>query len=680
MKLKTLHIQDCLVIARADVDLSRPMTLILGENGAGKSSIVDAMRWALTGRARCTDAAGRGARALIRSGAEDAIVGLEVEMEGKVRHIERRIATDGVSRVDQKDLADADLIDALLDMPRFLEMDPKKQGELLAGIVKLEVPLADIVSLARDRGLSVSAQESLDAGLRRLLADGQAVTPAILATAYERLYERRRDRKRDLDTLRKAAPMAIPGPTSIPTAEEIAAARQALAQAEAAKASANQAVGRAKADLSALDTLTDERRRVERLLAGLPAPAAQGDLGIGPDLAGLEAEGLRLAGIEQAAKADLDAAAKEEAEAAKEEAAAFATLKALERGSITCDGSFRAEKLACPIMEARSADRAKQVPTARKALDAAMAKLKATSAAEAVARRQWQESAATLDAARVAWQDAQRGAAKSSGAAEAQRAGLHARIGEIDAKLGTREALARALAGAETAVFASARTAAEAQHAATALEGVGQMAAAHTAHAEQLADATAEVEILEELVAALSPKALPAQLLEQRCGPFVSRVNTTLRALTGGEFEVRVRAEKGLALDVLRAADTTPFSPDLLSESERYRLGISLAAAISVATGLRILVIDRADILVGAPKGALSEAVLGLVESGDLESVVILASREHPYEIVTEHGEIVVANPLPESSEAMGVYWIEGGVVTAAADVAPMPIDEEVVA
>ena len=46
MRIDRLHIQNFLGIRSLEVDLETPVTLIAGHNGAGKSSVADALRLA----------------------------------------------------------------------------------------------------------------------------------------------------------------------------------------------------------------------------------------------------------------------------------------------------------------------------------------------------------------------------------------------------------------------------------------------------------------------------------------------------------------------------------------------------------------------------------------------------------------------------------------------------------
>ena len=66
--IESLHIEDLGVIEEADLPLSRGLTALTGETGAGKSIVIDAMGAVLGGRTF---------RELIRTGASHAFVSAE---------------------------------------------------------------------------------------------------------------------------------------------------------------------------------------------------------------------------------------------------------------------------------------------------------------------------------------------------------------------------------------------------------------------------------------------------------------------------------------------------------------------------------------------------------------------------------------------------------------------------
>lgn len=63
-----------------------------------------------------------------------------------------------------------------------------------------------------------------------------------------------------------------------------------------------------------------------------------------------------------------------------------------------------------------------------------------------------------------------------------------------------------------------------------------------------------------------------------------------------------------------------------LSESERFRFGIAFQLALATATGIRFIVIDRADVLDRAKRKELTSLLL----RSDIEQAIVLATGEEP--------------------------------------------------
>jgi recombinational DNA repair ATPase RecF len=129
------HLETVLELDRFD--------FVRGPNGCGKSSIQMALEYLFTGRCQMTDAAGRGAEALIRSGAKELQVSatLEngetisrrrtvrshiVELDGK------RVPVDAAETFLEKRFGSADVLSAVLNANRFVEMSEAEQKKALS--------------------------------------------------------------------------------------------------------------------------------------------------------------------------------------------------------------------------------------------------------------------------------------------------------------------------------------------------------------------------------------------------------------------------------------------------------------------------------------------------------------------------------------------------------------------
>lgn len=100
---------------------------------------------------------------------------------------------------------------------------------------------------------------------------------------------------------------------------------------------------------------------------------------------------------------------------------------------------------------------------------------------------------------------------------------------------------------------------------------------------------------------------------------FVGAVNRVMA--WGGWGQVEVRSSPWAILrNGIRA--------DLLSTSARWRLNFAIQAAIAEASGVRVVVLDGADVLTRGHSGSLIEAAVNAVRDGLIDQVFILASRD----------------------------------------------------
>ena len=120
------------------------LTIIRGPHGAGKSSIQMAIEYVLTNRCDITDAGGKGAQMLITQGVKELAVEAQGIINGaRVILSQERTASGGTwtagmatgkaaAATIEKHLAPITVISAVLNAHRFLEMSPNEQRDLLA--------------------------------------------------------------------------------------------------------------------------------------------------------------------------------------------------------------------------------------------------------------------------------------------------------------------------------------------------------------------------------------------------------------------------------------------------------------------------------------------------------------------------------------------------------------------
>ncbi|RQT08920.1 AAA family ATPase [Burkholderia contaminans] len=163
------------------------------------------------------------------------------------------------------------------------------------------------------------------------------------------------------------------------------------------------------------------------------------------------------------------------------------------------------------------------------------------------------------------------------------------------------------------------------------------------------ADLAKQAEALHEDVAAyeaiadeLAPNGIPADLLSEALTPMNERL-TDLAEMSEWA-DVTITPE----MEVL--ADGRAYS--LLSESERWRVDAHIAAAISLFSGLKLLVLDRADVLVGPERDRLLYWLDDLAYTGQIDTALVFMSLK------------AAPAGLPDGIEA---FWVEDGQVGATA-------------
>jgi AAA ATPase-like protein len=153
MRMRMLTLKNFRSHQETILELDR-FNFVRGLNGCGKSSIQMALEYLFTGRCEVTDAAGRGAEALIRAGAKELEV--SATLEGGETICRRRTPRAHIVELNgnrvpvgdaeaslEKRFGSADVLSAVLNAGRFVEMSEAEQKRLLAQVVdagKVDVP------------------------------------------------------------------------------------------------------------------------------------------------------------------------------------------------------------------------------------------------------------------------------------------------------------------------------------------------------------------------------------------------------------------------------------------------------------------------------------------------------------------------------------------------------------
>ncbi|ABY97625.1 AAA family ATPase [Pseudomonas sp. SbB1] len=136
---------------------------------------------------------------------------------------------------------------------------------------------------------------------------------------------------------------------------------------------------------------------------------------------------------------------------------------------------------------------------------------------------------------------------------------------------------------------------------------------------------------------ALAPDGIPGEILAGALQPFNASLTRTSK-LTGWPV-VQVSTE----MDITAGGRLY----QLLSESEQWRCDTLLALAIAVHSGLKLVMLDRFDVLDLPARGQLLGMLVSLAKANEIESAIVLGTLK--------------AKPAKLPPEISAV-WIEGGV------------------
>src|SRR5216683_1062698 len=215
MRILTLTLKNFRSHQKTILDVER-FNFVRGPNASGKSSIQMALEYLFTGRCAMTDAAGRGAESLIRSGAKELEVSATLEGGETIcrrrtprSHIVElngnRVPVDAAEASLEKRFGSSDVLSAVLNAGRFIEMSEAEQKRLLAQVV--------------DAG-KVDIPEEIDNALRATNEKHPRLTcVADIEAAHRRFYDLRTETSRALKALGQMEKPDIP--LDLPSVQEV---------------------------------------------------------------------------------------------------------------------------------------------------------------------------------------------------------------------------------------------------------------------------------------------------------------------------------------------------------------------------------------------------------------------------------------------------------------------------
>ncbi len=561
MKITHISAQNYLGARAVDLAITAPVTLIAGKNGAGKSSLQEAIRHALGGDAARV-ALKKDFKALMSDGASSSYATVAtsegefsiVLPSGKGMHF------------------DHGALPFVLDTGRFARLTENERRQFLFGLFDLSPDGPAVVDALKARGCAAAKIEQV----RPLLRAG-------FDAAAKEAQAKARDAKASWKTLTggeswgkdKAGNWKAQKPEETYTREQIKIGEDLVAESEAGIAEANQKLGELRA---AAKARADAEARVEDLkakAARLPSARAK----LAHDQAQLDEWSPRLAELPPAGE--------------------------------------KPRTWACPccgvMLEHRLADGALVEFQAAPVMDP-----------ETETKRQQWSDAVALYTRSVA--NDQRDIA------DAERAA--AEIKELEERLGdappATERLEQVLAGHQADKKARMATLAQ-------MFEANRLAMLADENTKKAASAHADVLAWLAIADALAPDGIPAEMLAEAIDP----INASLR----GHAMAAEWAETLISSDMEILAAGRPYA--LLSESEKWRADALICAAIAEMSGLRLLVLDRFDVLDSKGREDLIFWLDGAVADGQIDTALVFGTMK------------ALPAGLPETITPV---WIEGGV------------------
>jgi hypothetical protein len=603
MKITRISAQNYLGIRAADIVLDRPVQLFAGRNGAGKSSLMEGIRHALTGETVRISLKKEYA-SLLTDGAESGLV--EVVSDG---------GAYAVALPSGKGAASGETaLPYLLDAQRFASLSPDERRAFLFGLMGLRSSGEAVKKRLADKGFD-------DARV--------ALVMPLLRAGFEAACKEAQNRARDA----KAAWKTVTGgetwgkdkaagwrPAALPEGADRAGARlenarAKLAEADSALATAQQALGAARSAARAREEQEEQRvqleeraGRIERIRAKLAKDEAEL-----ADWQAKVADAKAAAGGVKKVRAALeDAVLRGLAEVAAE----FLGIAEASTGIVVSDSGeilewdqallnrarahvaeYRAQSGAAPAEDAQSASKLAEYEKARDLLKSAVANGRRDLAAAEAAEAQLAE----LD--------------KAAAGGDAQN--FDELREDVQQKTEARDAWR-----ADVAKYQALTEQAERQ------EKVVADAGRH--HADVLAWL--------EIADALSPDGIPGEMLAEALGPMNARLGAS--AVAAGWSIPQITADMEIT------GDGRPYA--LLSESEKWRADAMIAEAVSYLSGLRLLVLDRFDVLDLTGRADALEWLDALTEADEIDTALVFGTLK------------ALPGGLPDSMQA---HWIDGGVV-----------------
>lgn len=569
MKLTRITAEHFLGIRRADIVLRTPICLIAGQNGAGKSSLSEAVRMALTSEAVRVGLK-KDYPALVTDGARTGFAEVTIDGAGAAAITLPAGKTSGQPS--------APALPYVLDAQRFAQLDAKERRAFLFGLMGLKMDAASVKDRLTARGCEAKKVEAvlplLRAGFDAACKDAKAK-----ATEAKGAW---RAATGDTYGSEKAKTWRAPVPACDGSASKQVATE--LQHVDVAIDSWQQQVGKLQAE---------EQRR-----AGLRAK-----------LPGLQEHAAKIERIQAKLATDEQQLGEWEADLAKTAAAAGAGPRIGLIHDLAAAVAYLLPLAQTPISEQPTAEEC-NAEAALNAYERDHGPVSATGGDEkARARLPSIKSSRDLLAGAVANDKRDLEAAQR---AQAERDSISAELAEVFD--------AAALADARTQAEQLKATRAELVKRADAQKAAKAAADAAEKKTSEAAAHAADVAAWDAVGDALAPDGIPAEILSEALGPINERL---MQSSIDAEWP-RVGVDPDMSINVGFGESVRSYA--LLSESERWRVDAMIAEAIAHLSGVRLLVLDRFDVLDAKGRSDCLAWLDVLATNGEIDTALVFAT------------------------------------------------------
>lgn len=646
MRIQSINVANLRGVELAQIE-PQQLTYLLGHNGEGKSTVLGALRWALSGWLQWTDKKGTGAADLVRHGAKGAVVEVatdEFTVRREIGGKAKAIVVDGETGKDAEarllvTLPRAEVLDCLLTPVAFTALDRKSQQDILFSLVD-----GSTVDAAWVRGKLAEAEQAALADDLATILTGQRLFEVLHKAAYDKRTKangRRDGLRKVLDAATQGSAEDEPeGEDETRSVEELEEAARAAGEAYlAASTAAKSAEARQATHVqaaAAVERWRSSQVRAEEELANYAAPAAAKTTR--ERVAELNAADAEAKAAMEALRGDL-AGVRGQLVALEPQVERFA---AGEGGACLVLST-----VACPLSAEQRAE----------ALEQARAQIADLREQETALSEQVEAALKAANEAIAAHREAHLALEKWAGY-EQRVKDLKRDVGERTKELERAQAALEQAPPQDTAALDVALTAADVElwDATKALEQARELQARREAAATasavtaantetELQEAEQEWQTLETLVKRLEPAGLPAEANRDLVGGVLDKVNEALGGFT--DFALDCEPGADFKLLVKRGGSTTPVA--FLSSGEQYIIGVACQVAFAILTGFGVVVVDGADVLDTHNHPPL----LAMLYNSGVQAIVAATPKE-----AIEPGQLPTRFP---AGPGIVCYWMDGG-------------------